>query len=72
MKIETLNDGLNQIVKCRDGSHRRLLSVGEKEVVYEVPITRDFWRDLGPTRRKAVEELFIGAEVVTTEQWRLM
>lgn len=55
---------LNKIVHCSDGAYRRLTTITEQQLCYEVPIGKGDWFSMGGTPRIEVEERFINGVIV--------
>lgn len=60
----SLEDCLNKIVHCSDGAYRKLTSITEQQLRYEVPISKGEWFSMGGTPRIEVEERFIHGVIV--------
>lgn len=61
--IKTLEEALNQIVKCTDGETRILTHYDNELGFYSVPIPGNNWMPLSGTRIKICEKLFIGGTI---------
>jgi|688.fasta_scaffold01604_22 hypothetical protein len=64
--IQSLDEALNQKVRCTDGGLRRLTHYDKLFGYYQRPIERGVWLDLGATYLHACHELFIGGTIEDT------
>lgn len=60
----SLESCLNKIVHCSDGAYRRLTTITEQQLRYEVPIGKGDWFSMGATPRREVEDRFINGVIV--------
>lgn len=63
MTIQSLNEALNQKVKCTDGSVRLLTHYDDKLGYYQRPIGQGVWMDIGGVNLPDCYQLFIGGTV---------
>lgn len=61
--IQSLDQALNRIVRCTDGSRRLLTHYDSSLGHYSRPIGQGVWMDLGGTNLLACQRLFIGGTV---------
>lgn len=61
--IQSLDQALNRVVRCTDGSRRLLTHYDSKLGYYARPIGQGVWMDTGGTNLPACQRLFIGGMV---------
>ena len=64
--IQSLDEALNQKVRCTDGAMRRLTHYDNRLGYYQRPIGGGVWMDLGGTYLNACQRLFIGGTIEDT------